>query len=68
MTSMAHSSTESLKERLARYRHIKISVIGRKSGRTISNPVGFVLESEKLYLLPVRGSDNGSTLFEGGRV
>jgi hypothetical protein len=32
-------------------------VIGRKSGRTISIPVWFVLEGEKLYLLPVQGSD-----------
>jgi hypothetical protein len=31
-------------------------VIGRKSGRTISIPVWFVLEGEKLYLLPVQGS------------
>jgi deazaflavin-dependent oxidoreductase (nitroreductase family) len=46
-----------LKDRLARYRQIKISVIGRKSGRTISIPVWFVLEGEKLYLLPVQGSD-----------
>ena len=48
---------DSLKERLARYRQIKISVIGRKSGRTISIPVWFVLEGEHLYLLPVQGSD-----------
>src|SRR5438309_669290 len=46
-----------LKERLSRYRQIKISVIGRKSGKTISIPVWFVLESDKLYLLPVHGSD-----------
>ena len=46
-----------LKERLSRYRQIKISVIGRKSGKTISIPVWFVLEGEKLYLLPVQGSD-----------
>jgi deazaflavin-dependent oxidoreductase (nitroreductase family) len=32
-------------------------VIGRKSGRTISIPVWFVSESDKLYLLPVQGSD-----------
>ena len=32
-------------------------MIGRKSGRTISIPVWFVLEGEKLYLLPVQGSD-----------
>src|SRR5271167_1110533 len=46
-----------LKERLARYRQIKISVIGRKSGQTISIPVWFVLEGENLYLLPVQGSE-----------
>jgi len=49
-------SKESLKDRLARYRKIKISVVGRKSGRTISIPVWFVLEGENLYLLPVQGS------------
>ena len=32
-------------------------MIGRKSGKTFSNPVWFVLEGEKLYLLPVQGSD-----------
>jgi hypothetical protein len=32
-------------------------VIGRKSGRTISIPVWFVLGGDKLYLLPVQGSD-----------
>jgi len=48
---------DTLKDRLARYRQIKISIIGRKSGQTISVPVWFVLEGEKLYLLPVRGSD-----------
>jgi hypothetical protein len=46
-----------LKDRLARYRQIKLSVKGRKSGKTISMPVWFVLESEKLYFLPVQGSD-----------
>jgi len=46
-----------LKERLARYRQIKISVVGRKSGKTISIPIWFVLEGETLYLLPVQGSD-----------
>jgi len=46
-----------LKERLTRYRQIKITVVGRNSGKTISIPVWFVLERETLYLLPVRGSD-----------
>ena len=50
-------SKDSLKDRLAHYRQIKISVVGRKSGKTISIPVWFVLEGEKLFLLPVRGSD-----------
>ena len=46
-----------LKDRLARYRQIKISMIGRKSGKTISIPVWFVLEGKKVYLLPVQGSE-----------
>ena len=46
-----------LQETPHRYRQIKISVIGRKSGRTISIPVWFVLEGEKLNLLPVRGAE-----------
>ena len=50
-------SKDSLKDRLARYRQIKISVTGRKSGGTISIPVWFVLEGDRLYLLPVQGSD-----------
>jgi deazaflavin-dependent oxidoreductase (nitroreductase family) len=45
------------KDRLSKSREIKISVTGRKSGRTISNPVWFVLEEDKLYLLPVQGSE-----------
>ena len=51
------ASKGSLKERLSRYRQIKISVIGRKTGQMISIPVWFVLDGEKLYLLPVQGSD-----------
>jgi hypothetical protein len=48
---------DTLNDCLARYRQIKLSVIGRKSGKAISIPVWFVLEGEKLYLLPVQGSD-----------
>ena len=48
---------DALKERLSRVREIEISVTGRKSGRTITIPVWFVLEEEKIYLLPVEGSD-----------
>src|SRR5258708_26991037 len=48
---------DALKDRLSRYREINITVTGRKSGRLISIPVWFVLEDDKLYLLPVQGSD-----------
>jgi deazaflavin-dependent oxidoreductase (nitroreductase family) len=48
---------DALKDRLSRFREIEISVTGRNSGRTISIPVWFVAEDEKLYLLPVQGSD-----------
>jgi hypothetical protein len=53
---------DTLKERLARYREINISVIGRKSGKRISRPVWFVFEGDganggTLYLVPVQGSD-----------
>ena len=48
---------DALKDRLSRYREINITVTGRKSGRAISIPVWFALEDDKLYLLPVQGSD-----------
>jgi deazaflavin-dependent oxidoreductase (nitroreductase family) len=48
---------DALKARLSRYREINLSVTGRKSGRTISQPVWFILDNDKVYLLPVRGSD-----------
>ena len=46
-----------LKSHLSRSREIHVSVIGRKTGRTISNPVWFVFEDGSLYLLPVQGSN-----------
>ena len=48
---------DTLKDRLSRYREINITVTGRKSGRSISIPVWFVSEDDRLYLLPVQGSD-----------
>ncbi|MGA3106955.1 MAG: nitroreductase/quinone reductase family protein [Terriglobales bacterium] len=48
---------EALKARLARASETNITVTGRKSGRAISIPIWFVLEDERLYLLPVKGSD-----------
>jgi hypothetical protein len=45
-----------LKDRLARYREIKIRMTGRKSGDAISILVWFVWEDARLYLLPGSGS------------
>src|SRR5438132_165559 len=36
---------------------IEITVTGRKSGRSLTYPVWFALDGDKLYLIPVRGSD-----------
>ncbi len=51
------ATKDALKDRLSRSREINITVTGRKSGRTISIPVWFVFENDKLYLLPVKGVD-----------
>jgi deazaflavin-dependent oxidoreductase (nitroreductase family) len=68
---------QALRDRLSRSREIMIGVTGRNSGRTISNPVWFVLDDDKLYLLPVQGSDtqwyknllkNPSIRIEAGHV
>jgi len=48
---------ETLKSRLSRASEIELTVTGRKSGRLVTIPVWFVLEEEKLYLVPVSGSD-----------
>jgi deazaflavin-dependent oxidoreductase (nitroreductase family) len=54
---MTSANKSGLKDRLERHRQVEIRVVGRKTGETISIPVWFVFEDEKLYLLPVRGSD-----------
>lgn len=55
--SKKSTGNDTLQDRLARYREVKITVTGRKSGRAISNPVWFVLDGDQFYLLPVKGSD-----------
>jgi deazaflavin-dependent oxidoreductase (nitroreductase family) len=57
--SMSNKRTrnDALTDYLSRSPEIKISVIGRKSGRSFSIPVWFVADDEKLYLLPVYGSE-----------
>ena len=49
---------EEFKKALEASREIELTVTGRTSGREISNPVWFVRDGEKLYLVPVRGSDS----------
>ena len=51
------SPTGALQDRLSRYREVTLSVTGRKSGHSISIPIWFVSDGDKLYLLPVQGSD-----------
>jgi hypothetical protein len=46
-----------LKDRLARYRQIKISVIGRKSGRQSRFRFGSCWRARNSSCLPVHGSD-----------
>ena len=48
---------DAVRERLSRSRELDITVTGRKSGRTISITIWFVFDDEKLYLLPVQGSN-----------
>jgi deazaflavin-dependent oxidoreductase (nitroreductase family) len=36
---------------------LEITVTGRSSGRSLTYPVWFALDGDKLYLLPVRGSE-----------
>lgn len=51
-------SPGSFKKALEGKNEVKISVTGRRSGRTITNPVWFVQDGDELYLLPGRGSDS----------
>jgi deazaflavin-dependent oxidoreductase (nitroreductase family) len=45
-------------KKLALVKEIEITVTGRKSGRSVSTPVWFVHEGQKLYLVPVKGTDS----------
>lgn len=47
---------DALEDHLSQAHEITITVTGRKSGRAISIPVWFVLDEDKLHLLPVHGS------------
>jgi deazaflavin-dependent oxidoreductase (nitroreductase family) len=42
---------------LGKTRELELTTTGRKSGRESSRPVWFVQEGDRLYLVPVYGSD-----------
>ena len=50
-------ANEELRGVLEASREIELTATGRTSGREISSPLWFVQEGEKLYLVPVSGSD-----------
>lgn len=50
-------SQDTFENKLSHSSEITITVTGRKSGRVISNPVWFVWDDSRLYLLPVKGSN-----------
>jgi deazaflavin-dependent oxidoreductase (nitroreductase family) len=51
-------ATEEFSKALESTREVELTVTGRRSGREISIPVWFVQEGDKLYLVPVNGSDS----------
>jgi deazaflavin-dependent oxidoreductase (nitroreductase family) len=50
------TQSDALQRRLSQTQEIELTVTGRKSGRAISRPVWFVLDGNRLYLLPVSGA------------
>jgi deazaflavin-dependent oxidoreductase (nitroreductase family) len=51
---MAHTDFSSVAQNIS---EIEITVTGRTSGRSHSYPIWFALDGNKLYLIPVKGSD-----------
>ena len=51
------AQSDALRDNLSRSSEINITVTGRKSGRTISIPIWFVADANRVHLLPVQGSD-----------
>ena len=50
---------EDLKNALQDAREVELTVTGRSSGNESSRPIWFVIEGDKLLLLPVGGTDSG---------
>ncbi len=50
---------EDLKNALQDAREVDLTVTGRSSGKESTRPIWFVIEGDKLLLLPVGGTDSG---------
>jgi hypothetical protein len=50
--------SDELRNALRDANELELTVTGRKSGRESSRPIWFVVEGEKVLLLPVAGSDS----------
>jgi hypothetical protein len=55
---MTLDSRRSLLDRLKHSDEVTITVTGRRTKRKFSTPVWFVLDREKVILVPMKGSDN----------
>ena len=55
---MKPNGPEGLLAKLKRSSEVTITVRGRRSGRKFSAPVWFVVDGEKVILVPTKGSDN----------
>jgi hypothetical protein len=50
---------EELKGALQDAREVELTVTGRKTGNESTRPIWFVIEGDKILLLPVGGTDSG---------
>ena len=55
---MTSESLRSLLDRLKHSNELTITVTGRRTKKRFSAPVWFVLDGEKVTLVPMKGSDN----------
>jgi hypothetical protein len=51
-------AADELKSALQDANEVELTVTGRKSGNESSRPIWFVLEGDKLLLLPVNGTES----------
>ena len=51
-------ANEEFTKALQSTQEVDLTVTGRKTGREITNPVWFAQEGDRIYLLPVNGTDS----------